>query len=139
MGLTVSNNTLLVRDGKLGTEQECCCQQGQGCVCPSGCVDGLEVSLGGSPFCAGGFYYDSVPCAFGAINASMYCTGGAWLVSVSVSCFENGGVCIAVYEAELQCEGDSLPPAGLVELTQTFFSESDNGCPPLPPLVTINK
>lgn len=136
MPLTVSDGALVVHGNKLGTEQECCCG---GCVCPSDCVEGLQISLGNSPTCAGGFYSDFLPCTGGSINATMYCDQGKWLVSVSGSCFENGGTCFFVYQAELECEADNLPPAGAVALVLVAFFEEDNGCPTLPPVVTIIK
>lgn len=128
---------LMKEDGKIGTGQECCCEQV--CVCPVGCVDGLQISLGNAPSCVGEFYSDFLPCTGGAISASMSCNDGQWLVFVSVCCFENGGLCFASYEAVLECESDGLPPAGAVTLTQTQFFEEGGGCPPLPPNVTISK
>lgn len=132
--VTFKDNSVVMRGDLVGTEQACCC-----CTCPAGCVDGLQISLGGTPSCAGGYYFDAIPCTFGSISASMYCLNGTWFVSVSVCCFENEGVCTVVYEAQLPCEEDSLPPAGVVTLTQVYFNEIDNGCPPLPPVVTISK
>lgn len=135
--ITLQDGRVVLRDGKIGTEQACCC--GEECVCPADCVDGLQISLGNEPTCAGGFYSDFLDCTGGGISASMYCSDGEWLVFVSVCCFENDGLCFASYEAVLECESDNLPPAGAVGLNETGFFEQDNGCPPLPPTVTIIK
>ena len=127
----------ILEGGKVGVAEACCC--GGDCVCPEGCVENLQISLGGNPACFGGFYSDFIECFNGGISASMYCDGGTWIVSVSVCCFENGGLCFASYEAVLECEADNLPPAGAVALIETGFFEEGGGCPPLPPTVTIIK
>jgi hypothetical protein len=137
MPLTVSDGALLVRDGKVGTEQACCCDQE--CVCPTECVEGLQVSLGNEPTCADNVYSDFVECTGGVYSVTMYCNEGIWIVSVSGSCFENGGTCFFSYEAQLECEADNLPPAGPVNLIEISLFEQDDGCPPLPPVVTIIK
>lgn len=135
---------LLLQGGSLAStassegdpDPECCCEAP--CICPEGCIEGLEISLGGTPACAGGLYSDFIPCTGGGISASMYCENGVWYVSVSVCCFENGGECFYLYSAEFGCEEDGLPPAGPVVLTE-ISGLNNGGCPPLPPSVTINK
>ena len=110
------------------------------CECPNECVENLAISLGGNPACFGGVYSDFLACVGGGgISAVLQCNDGQWLVFVSVCCFENGGVCLASYEAVLECEADNLPPAGAVGLIETGFFEDGGGCPPLPPTVTIIK
>lgn len=125
----------ILHAGKVGLGEPCCCG---GCVCPTECVEGLQISLGNAPTCAGGFYFDFLPCLSGSVSASMYCASGVWVVSVSVCCFENGGTCLYSYAAELPCESDGLPPAGNVALVE-LFGFDDGGCPPLPPAVSVIK
>lgn len=134
--ITFQDGAVVFRDGQVGTEQACCCDQE--CVCPNACVAGLEISLGVSPVCIDGIYSDFLNCVGGGISATMYCDNGLWLVFVSVCCFENGGACFYSYEATLECESDNLPPAGNVVLVETSAFDA-GGCPPLPPTVTINK
>lgn len=136
--ITFQDGRVVMRDGRVATGAGCCCDEPPECICPVGCVEGLQISLGNSPSCEGGFYSDSLPCTFGSISASMYCEGGSWFVSVSVSCFENGGACFYSYAAELPCENDGLPPAGNVNLIE-IFAFDDGGCPALPPVVTVIK
>lgn len=135
--ITVQGDKIVLRDGKVGTEQECCCERE--CECPADCVEGLQLSLGNSPVCFGGAYSDFLECLSGGISAVMYCSGGQWIVFVSVCCFENEGTCFASYAATLECEPDGLPPAGPVDLILLSFFEENGGCPALPPVVTIIK
>lgn len=133
--ITVQDGKIVMRDGKVGTEQACCCG---GCVCTGECVEGLQLSLGNQPTCAGGFYFDFIECRSGVIVASMHCSEGRWVIGVTACCAEIDGVCAFDYAAELQSESDCLPPAGNVDLVEIGRFDG-GGCPPLPPTVTIIK
>ena len=131
MGLTVSNNTLLVRDGKLGTEQACCCEQ---CVCPnlcSGITFDVEASIGGMTVNAsaaipgtaverfekddgsGDYIEITLAVACGEVGPNNEC---GWGFSVGV-CYQSGGIVNGeTLQAFQEKDSDGCPDVGAVDL-----------------------
>ena len=137
----------IFRNGAVGTGQGCCCQQE--CVCPSGCVDGLRISLGNSPTCTTGFgsviYRDTLSGGFvGCANnfmvigwtVEMRCVDGVWTATI----FGCGQNCNVRKTATLSLGSDCLPVAGVVD-SSLFVDESPNNpaCCPTPPTVTVTR
>jgi hypothetical protein len=142
--ITLQDGKIVIRDGKVGTEEACCC--GGACDCPPDCVDGLEVSIGNNPICSSGSYSDFIAenQGFTTFSAFMICVDGLWLVSLDVLVVDlnNFTFCAYTYTANLAPEADCLPPAGVVDLTLVLVTPSgpDVQCdPPELPTVTINK
>ena len=137
MGLTVSNNALLVRDGKLGTEQECCCQQG--CVCPdlcSGITFDVEASIGGMTVTgsadipgtaverfekndgSGDYIEITLAVACGEVGPNNEC---GWGFSVGV-CYQASGVINGEMRQAFQPkDADGCPNVGVVNLVCVGF------------------
>lgn len=138
--LTVQDGKLVVRNGTLGTGVGCCCgEDGEECVCPADCADGLQISLGGSPFCYESFYgdftfinTDGQGCSGVLVSVSMQCTDGVWMAYRSMC----GPGCFVSQETTLAVGDDCLPIAGEPSAWQTI-SEFDDGCCPEFPPVTI--
>lgn len=134
--ITFQDGKPVLRDGKIGTEQDCCCQQD---TCPSECIEGLLISLGNSPLCSPFgvvVYLDTVfldgPCGTVQASVSMRCTNGVWTAVYTLCGFN----CDATYEAVLDLDNDGLPIAG--EIAWTYVGGQSNDCCPDPiPTVTV--
>jgi hypothetical protein len=131
MGLTVSGNALVVRDGKLGTEQACCCEQ---CVCPnlcSGITFDVEASIGGMTVNAsaaipgtaverfekdddsGDYIEITLAVACGEVGPNNEC---GWGFSVGV-CYQSGGIVNGeTLQAFQEKDSDGCPDVGAVDL-----------------------
>ena len=131
MGLTVSGNALVVRDGKLGTEQACCCQQ---CVCPNLCSEitfDVEASIGGMTVTAsaaipgtavakfekddgsGDYIEITLIVACGEVGPNNEC---GWGFSVGVCYQSSGFINGEIFQAFQEKDADGCPDAGLIDL-----------------------
>jgi hypothetical protein len=131
MELTVFNNALLVRDDKLATEQECCCQQ---CVCPnlcSGITFDVEASIGGMTVTgsadipgtavakfekddgSGDYIEITLAVGCGELGPNNEC---GWSFSVTV-CYQSSGLINGeTFQAFQATDADGCPDAGLIDL-----------------------
>lgn len=142
--IPLENNAVVLRNGKVGTEQACCCGS---CECPTSCSPGLEISIGGEPECLDGFgsvlYRDFIPGPFAGCDGNhavlgwsveMWCVDGVWSVSV----FGCGQNCNIRKTATLEIGDDCLPTAGVVD-SSLFVDQSlqNPACCPQPPEVSV--
>lgn len=149
--ITFQDGKVVMRDGKVGTEQGCCC----GCSCPE-CNDGVSIELNDGPSSSSGCdgclftcvnsptYHaqqatDDADNTHGGMTASMYCEPDAgsphgiiWRVT-AVSIFANFGMpaepsfnlfCTQTYSGTVQSDENCLPVAGGVSLT---LDSTDDG------------
>ena len=149
--ITFQDGKVVMRDGKVGTEQGCCCGC-CGCSCPD-CNGGvtIELTYGGETFastCTDGVYSAGFSCAgmpaycdtdnsHGGMSVDMYCEPDAgsphgiiWRVSVvnSYAAFDpglSGLYCTKTYHGTVEADANCLPVAG--EVTLTLVDTNDGG------------
>lgn len=129
--ITFQDGKVVLRDGKVGTEQECCCQ---GCNCPTVCPGisfNAEATIGGMTVAVStpvpgaasqrfekndgsGDYVEIGAAVFcGALGPSGEC---GWYFTVGV-CYQSAGVINGeFYEAFIAKDADGCPNVGAVTL-----------------------
>ena len=149
--ITFDSGKVVMRDGKVGTEQECCCDD-EPCVCPP-CSDEFSFSVAWAGLTAttttcfdGG--YSGAAFEFNddgliAINVSATCEDGNWTLSASL-CYDQDGCLVASnYSVVIPCEDvdeDGFPSAGAVTLQQDSYNANPAGCGPgAPTSATVAK
>lgn len=129
--ITFSAGNVVMRDGKVGTEQACCCQ---GCVCPDLCqgitfdaeasIGGMTVSVSTAVPGAGSQRFNKNDGSedYIEINATVACgelgPDGecGWEFNVGV-CYQSGGVINGETHQAFQAkDADGCPNAGAVSL-----------------------
>jgi len=133
--ITFQDGSPILKDGKVGTEQACCCDGGG---CAASCEDELTVtgSIGGMTATvittipgAGAARFDKNDGSgdFVAVDASIICgafgPGGAlaWAVVVGVCYQSDGSVNGESFAATVPLEPDGCPPSGNVGLACVPF------------------
>jgi hypothetical protein len=145
--ITFQDGKVVLRDGKVGTEEACCC-----CSCPP-CSDtfSFSVELGGltatTNFCSDGGYTGQAfdfEDGFVLLAVSAGCDEGNWILSADL-CYQVAGCSLSVrYEATVDCanvDGDGFPPAGAVAMQEVFRQEDPADCSGIvgPTAATISK
>jgi hypothetical protein len=139
-----NNGGPILKNGTIGEAPGCCCSKA--CTCPSRCITGLSISMGGSPYCSYGFgsavYTDNKAGGYGTCEgryvigwtAEMTCSSGVWQATV----YGCGYGCNIRKTATLAVGDDCLPVAGVVD-PATFVDNSPLGSPccPTPPTITV--
>ena len=142
--ITFQDGKAVMRDGKVGTEQGCCCGGGQPCVCPTECVPGLAISMGNAPDCVVNespfyiYYIDGSvvpgPCESGVVMVSqLQCIDGEWIASLLIC----GPQCSGNYQKTLAVGDDCLPVAGDITGWTEINPMTGPCCPASLPTVTI--
>jgi hypothetical protein len=148
--ITFQDGKVVLRDGQVGTEESCCCED---CVCPP-CSDSFAFSvqwagltattticfLGGSYF---GINSNFTETGFVFLEVTATCENGNWLLAANL-CYQEGNCGAASrYSLVVPCAGtdaDGFPPAGGVALQQEFYTDDPAGCGPGGPTsATVSK
>jgi len=147
--ITFQDGKVVLRDGQVGTEKACCCQD---CVCPE-CSNSFSfsVELGGltatTNFCSDGGYTGQAfdfQDGFVLLAVSAGCDEGNWILSADL-CYLVDDCNLSVrYEANVDCadvDGDGFPRAGAVEMQEVTRVEFPPGCSGIvgPTAATISK
>lgn len=162
--ITVEDNKIVMHDGKVGTEQECCCG-GNVCVCPACDTAVVEFSISGNPgienrFCFGGPYITTVEAfdvaigdpsnTHGGIYGELTCevdeektTKIKWVARVestygSFDADPEGQFCTVIYEGEAEADPLTCQPVeGAVEMVEVNRIDDGKGVCGQVPAVSV--
>jgi hypothetical protein len=133
--ITLQGGKLVLRDGKVGTEQACCCDAE--CVCPESCLENLRITFGESgegANCVTSFdgtplYSDRLIVAGGySLFVFMSCIDGQWGARVS----RCDPLCAFSGTIDLECDADSLPVARQITDSDWNLTVFFGDCRPVP-------
>lgn len=133
--LTVQDGKLVVRDGKVGTEQGCCCGDGDGDDVGCGTTCQQTVSV---PVAVAGYshtlaftvadefanYSEFAGFDYFLVSASIFCSDSSgsavWTLTVSV-CWQSGANNGSeTWEGTINADGSGCPQTGAVTMAVTF-------------------
>jgi hypothetical protein len=138
--ITVQDGQIILRDGKVGTEQECCCIE---CQCPAcsetfvftvvwaGVTATTGQCFGAGNYTGFGFFADDNSFAF--VNVSATCNQGNWTLEAVLSYGDPECVGASRYSLQISCadvEEDGFPAAGAVTLQRNSYEFFPEDCGP---------
>ena len=132
--LTVQDGKLLLRDGKLGTEQACCCGCPPGSILFNGKCS-QDCGEDASPNCPDGYFCCPQLIAIDENNIAVYINVCLPILKPEEDvfgrcCYNSGADCVDTYMADCLCSFDGLRG---VEVTFTPNATCADGCGnPLP-------
>ena len=140
--ITLQDGKIVLRDGKVGTEQACCCDD-EPCVCPP-CSDDFSFSVTWAGLTAttnicfvDGSYFgvanEFPPNGFITLEVTASCEIGNWLLAATL-CYQEGNCNAASrYSLVVPCEdtdADGFPAAGAVTLVEETYTANPADCGP---------